>query len=95
MILLSLSVNKSFSQTKDSRMNRDVARNVAQPEKNKTPVEGTLDEVVTRETPNGKCILQFAILAERIRWFLFNHLVINQFIAAIVINRADNNIKNY
>ena len=74
-------------------MNRDVVRNVERPEKNKMPVEEIRDGV-TKEGPNGRCILRCATLAEPAQWFLSNHPVTNPSIAAIATNQKDNSIKS-
>jgi hypothetical protein len=96
MILLLLSVNRSFSPTKDFQMNPDAVRNVERREKSKTPAEEIRDGVVTKEgPPNERCSLRFAILVAPIQWFLSNHPATNPFIAAIAINRKDNSINHY
>ena len=41
-------------------------------------------EAVAMAVKNAKCSQLFALLAEKIRWFLFNHLVKNRSIASVL-----------
>ena len=59
-------------------MNLDVALSVVQLKKHKPETKAA----VAMAVKNAKCSQLFALLAEKIRWFLFNRLVKNLYIAA-------------
>ena len=71
-------LNKSSMLKKGSRMNLDVALSVVQLKRHKPETKAA----VAMAVKNARCSQLFALLTEKIRWFLSNCLVKNLYIAA-------------
>jgi hypothetical protein len=92
MISPSQSVNRNFSPRRGLPMNPDGVRHADRLKRTKIPAE-TVTTAVSKDDPSVKCIRRSAILAEPTRWFPFNQVAINPFIAEIAISQEDNSIK--
>jgi len=67
---------QEFFAKKGSRTNLDVVLSAVQPEKQKMEVKvAAASAVVDFPVDHAKCSQLFALLAGKIRWFLFNLLV--------------------
>jgi hypothetical protein len=52
-------------------------------------VEDVIVAAASKEDPNAKCMMRFALLAEKAPQFLSNPVVTNRFTAVIAFNRED------